>query len=118
MVLVLLELQDLQLLQNLDNLVTNKAYSFVHSEEWIAAVGNLDNFHKLLVIEFVAIIMCTSIAEPIVEPIAELMASITTVTVTATADSTFAELTKVGNIMVIATDMEMELVPTFAVLLA
>jgi len=62
--------------------------------------------------------MCTSIAEPIVEPIAELMASITTVTVTATADSTFAELTKVGNNMVIATDMEMELVPTFDVLLA
>ena len=99
-----------------------KAYSFVRfkvAESWIAAaVGNLDNFHKLLVIEFVAIIMCTSIAEPIVEPIAELMASITTVIVTATADSTFAELTKVGNIMVIATDMEMELVPTFAVLLA
>ena len=63
----------------------------------------MDNFHKLLVIELVAIIMCTNIADKL---IAELMASITTVT--ATADSTFAELTKVGNIMVIATDMEME----------
>ena len=63
--------------------------------------------------------MCTNIADkPIMEPITKLMASITAVI--AVVDSTFAELIKVTNIMVIV-DKEMEqmgLLPTFTIIFA